>query len=271
MTLIEGIVLGVFQGLTEFLPISSSGHLVIIKSILKVEEPGSLYEIALHLGTLFSIIIVFYEDVKNLVKSTVNILAGFLKIKSLKIDTYEYLIIMILVGSIPTAVIGFTFQDFIEKLFNSPSFVGFMLIITGFFLLLSDKIPKKNKFFSDMKVADAVFIGFFQGLAVTPGISRSGATIFAGLLRGLSHQNAVRYSFLLSLPAVLGAALLKSKDVLDIGINNISVTPLIAGVITSAVSGIVAIKFLVNILNRGKLYYFSVYCWILALLVILFA
>jgi len=260
MTVWEALFLGLVQGITEFLPVSSSGHLVITQFLLGVKEPGITFEVLVHFGTLCSILWVFFPDIKKLA-------AAALFLNNDKAS--RKMLFLIIMGCIPTAVIGLAFQPFFVSLFSSVLTVGIMLLVTGSILwLINMKVPGR-KTVEKMKVSDALIVGLFQGFAIIPGISRSGSTISAALFRELNRETAIRYSFFLSLPAILGATLLEGRELLSSGPENISVIPLALGTAVAFVSGIFAIRTLIRILNTGNLHYFSYYCWMVGSLVIL--
>ncbi|SVC89682.1 uncharacterized protein METZ01_LOCUS342536, partial [marine metagenome] len=198
MTLIEATILGVIQGLTEFLPISSSGHLVLGQALLEIEQPGNKFEILVHLGTLASVLVVFFDDIKSLV----------LSLDSKKTQIF---ILFILIGTLPAIGIGLSFKDLLKSLFENVSAVGFALLFTGLVLYGSSFIKKENK---EHSYLTSILIGCAQAMAIIPGISRSGMTISAALYLGLSSKEAARFSFLLAIPAISGAGLL---TVLDVG------------------------------------------------------
>ena len=259
------ISLGVLQGLTEFLPISSSGHLVILQHFLGFRNPQVSFDLALHLGTLGAVIVVYRQTLWELVKSGVSVLIkpDFYRcpIRTV-LDTPDLkLIWFILVGSIPTGLIGFLFQDQLESLFNRPEWVALMLIVTGLILQLP-RLRKQNNN-QALKAWHTPLIGLVQGMAIIPGISRSGSTISLALLLGTSPETAAKYSFLLAIPAILGAVILKLKDFTAI---LISPTNMAVSVMTSFVIGWLALRFLLSILNQGKLSVFSYYCLIIGLL-----
>ena len=248
MSLGKAIVLGIVQGLTEFLPISSSGHLVIIGHYLKVEFPGLTFTAFVHLGTLLAILLFFRQDIKEIFKWTV---------------LGKKMLFFIMVGSIPTAIIGFVFQAKIEKLFTTVKPVGFMLLITGFLLWLAEK-KKQNR--NQLNILDAFLIGTMQGISLLPGISRSGATISLGLFRKLKREVALRYSFLLSVPAILGANFLVLSQ--QKPLVNVNIFAIIGGTIAAFMSGYFALSILLKVLYRRKLDIFAYYCWILGLIVL---
>lgn len=260
MTVWEALFLGLVQGLTEFLPVSSSGHLVITQFLLGVKEPGIMFEVLVHFGTLCSILWVFFPDIKKLVA------AGLFLNDDRASRRMLFLIIM---GCIPTGVMGLAFQPFFVGLFSSILTVGIMLLVTGSILwLINWKVPGR-KTGENMTVSDALIVGLFQGFAIIPGISRSGSTISAALFRELNRETAIRYSFFLSLPAILGATLLEGRELLSTGPESIYVTPLVLGALTAFISGVFAIRALIRVLNTGNLHYFSYYCWMVGSLVIL--
>ncbi|EOD01240.1 undecaprenyl-diphosphate phosphatase [Caldisalinibacter kiritimatiensis] len=270
MSVIEAIILGIFQGIAEFLPISSSGHLVLLQKLLNVNEGNLFFTIMLHFGTLLSVVIVYYKDISNMAKEFIGLLLEILKNRKLSLNNeYRILAIMIIVGTIPTALMGMLLKDFFEVLFDSVVTVGFALLITGILLWAAEKKASGHKRTKDISIFDAIIVGTFQGLAITPGISRSGSTIVGALFRGFDKKLATRFSFLLSIPAILGASLLEFMDVISEGNQIIITLPLLIGVLLSCISGIVAIKVLVKLLEKGKLHYFSYYVWILGIITIL--
>lgn len=270
MTLLQAIILGIFQGIAEFLPISSSGHLVLLQSLFKIQEGNLFFTEMLHLGTLISIVIVYFNDIIKIIKEFFILIYESFKLKKLNINNdYKKLGLMIIIGSIPTGIIGILLNDFFEGLYNSVTVVGLALIFTGIMLWTVEKVSIGNKKVKDIKISDALIIGLFQGLAITPGISRSGSTIAGGLFRGLNKELATKFSFLLALPATFGAALLGLKDTLSESSNIIIDLPLILGVIISAIIGVIAIKFLIKVLEKGKLHYFSYYLWIIGTIIII--
>lgn len=270
MTLIQAIILGVFQGIAEFLPISSSGHLVLLQSLLKIQEGNLFFAEMLHLGTLISIFIVYFKDIVTIIKEFFALIFDLFKNKKLNIDNdYKRLGLMIIIGSIPTGIIGIVFSDFFEKLYLSVTGVGIALIVTGILLWVAEKLPPRNKKAKDMRINDALIIGIFQGFAIIPGISRSGSTIVGGLFRGFDKKLATKFSFLLALPATFGAGLLGLKDALSKSSAIAIDLPLVVGVTISAITGVFAINILIKVLEKGKLHYFSYYVWIIGVIILL--
>lgn len=243
MNLFFAIILGTIQGITEFLPISSSAHLVIVQHMLPgFSQPGILFDVILHAGTLIAVIYYFRE-------------------KLLKISAK--MLLLLFVGTLPAVILGFLFQDFFEASFSDVKAVGFQLIISGILAFFVDKFAGKR---TNIKFFDALLIGLGQAIAIIPGISRSGTTIFAGVARGINKSQVAEYSFLLSIPAILGAIVLQvSKygfsENIDLGVYG-------AGFVASFVFGILSIKILLQFLMTKNFKVFSFYCFIVGLLVL---
>lgn len=267
MDYLNAVLLGLIQGLTEFLPVSSTGHLVLAKKLLGVDMPGLSFEVFVHVGTLFSVIWVFRHRLWAIIKS---FLVLFKKNEWARFSASEdrRFGILLLVASIPTALIAFAFKDIIENAFKSTLFVGIALAFTGGLLWTADKLPAGSKGIDKTTALDAVIIGIFQGVAIFPGISRSGATLSGALFRKLEKRKAAEFSFLLSIPAILGGALVSA---LEIGKSPESVDWLffLVGIVAAAGAGIFAIRFFIKLLVRDRLRPFAFYCWAVALLAIL--
>ena len=253
LTLIDILILAVVQGITEWLPISSFGHLAIVEEWLGLELP-LIFNVMLHVGTVFVVLAVFWRDIIKIAKALV----------SLDFGTDEgKLALFVAVGSVPTALIGFFFRDIFESFSHNLLAVGVALLITGFVLFIS-KMRKTNR---GLSCLNSLLVGTAQGIAVAPGISRSGVTIATGLLRGVKKEIAFKYSFLLSVPAVIGATVMESKDLVS---NNVDVLALFLGVIISAVVGYISLKFLQRVVMKEKFHLFAYYCWIVGLITIFF-
>ncbi len=249
MSLIKTILLGIIQGLTEFLPVSSSGHLVIFQRILGIESTGVTLEVLLHFGTLLAVFWVFRQD--------------FLDLLKFPRDTFQRrFLLLLLLGCIPTALIGFFLNDFIESIFHSQILTGAALIVTGIILKLLTLLPEGKKGIKEMQPLDALWVGLLQGIAVIPGISRSGSTITAALWRGLDRPTAVRYSFMLAAPVIFGATLLEIKDMIREGIEKTLLLDYTAGTIAACAFGILAIRLFIHLLQQKKFHYFAYYCWV---------
>ena len=255
MNYIESLVLGVIQGITEFLPISSSGHLVVAQHFLGIVNEGLLFEVILHLGTLISILIYYYQDLKKII---INYLKG-------DSDTKNYVTCLV-IATLPAVIIGFLFQSVIEEAFI-PSLVKWMFGITGFFVGLTYFINNKSN--KKMIWSIAIIIGIAQVFALLPGISRSGITISCGLLMGIKHEKAAKFSFYMAIPILIGATFLQLIS-LD-NYKDFFSFPLFFAFISSAVSGYLVINFLLNIINKGKFYLFSIYCFALSFIMFFFS
>lgn len=273
MTILEAIIVGIVQGLTEFIPVSSSAHIILAQSVLGVKQPGITFEVVVHIGTLVSVFWVFGEDILKLLKASLDIPRSIINresFDSLKTKDERNFIFMLIIATIVTGTVGILFGDFFKGLYDNLKVVGSMLLVTGFILWFSQKARPGHKTEGKIGVLDAITIGAFQSFAIFPGISRSGSTIAGALLRKLDKETAVRYSFILSIPAILGATILEIGDVLQTGFDTNLAVPYLFGLIFSALSGIIAIKWLVALLKKGKLHYFSFYCWFVGILVLVF-
>jgi len=265
-----GILLGVVQGLTEFFPVSSSGHLVLIQVLIpSFEQPGVLFDAVLHLGTVFSVLYFLRREIAALLRSLLpdspgNAAAG-------ETDAFQgsgrWIILLLLIGTVITAAVGLTFKDRIHGLFLSPETTAAALLVTGTLLLLADRIKGPGRTERDLSLADAAIIGIAQALALVPGISRSGSTIAFGIFRKLSRETAARFSFLLSVPAVLGAVILEARYAAAVPAADWPVY--IAGFLAAAVAGFAALKVLFSVLNRRGLSFFACYCWAVGALALL--
>ena len=268
MTLGDIVTLAVIQGLTEFLPVSSSGHLVLGQHLLGVQAPGVALEVALHLGTLLSVCIVFARDIKQLLVACLSFAGSKPSgMQDDEIKLYRRLVLLLLFASVPTGLIGVGLKEVFIALFSAPRFVGFALIVTGIILLVVSRL-QGTKTLWDMRIRDALAVGLAQGLAITPGISRSGLTISTGLFLGYDRETATRFSFLLSIPAILGASLLEIPAALDVGFT-VPLSWIAVGVLVAAFTGVLAILGLVQMLKRGKLSYFAYYVWAVGILTML--
>lgn len=252
----EAILLGLIQGLTEFLPVSSSGHLVIFQDLLGLNETGITLEVMLHFGTLLSVIWVFRRDFLNLLSFR-------------KDNQQKHLLLMLAIGVTVTAIIGLVFSSYINLLFKSTLLVGFMLLLTGGIIKLLAILPPGLIKITEMKVQDAFWVGLLQGLAVLPGISRSGSTIMAARWRGLDRETAISYSFMLAAPVILGATLVEAKEFFASGIEKAMLFNYSAGGLAAFISGIAAIKIFIKLLAGHKIHYFAYYCWAIGALVII--
>lgn len=271
-TTIIGIIIGIVQGLTEFLPVSSSAHLVFMHELTGF-APNLAFDTVLHMGTLVAVIAYFWNDVIHMLKSffssIIDIPRGQFK-KGIKEDQFKKLAWFVIIGTIPAGLAGFFFKDFFESLFSNITAVGFFLLITGLLLWGSERVSKRTEnksSLNEMNVKNSLIIGIAQAFAIAPGISRSGATISAGLFLGLERELAARYSFLLSIPAILGAALVQVKDI-GAGLD-INTGAFVAGFIAAAISGYLAIKLMLKLIKERNLLVFAYYCWIVGAFVLI--
>lgn len=252
VTFLEAVLLGIVQGITEWLPISSSGHLVLFQEWLGLDVP-IIFDIMLHVATLSVILLVFWKEARGILGAALRL---DFKSKDGK------MLLFIISGSIPTAIIGLVFLDFFKGLFQNANAVGIALIINAVVLFLTrfaDGIKK-------LKLPDALLIGIAQGIAITPGISRSGITISTGLFRGIEKKTLAAFSFLLSVPVIIGAAVLESRDLV---VEDIAIMPLLAGMVVSVVVGYLSLRLLLKVVMKQKLHLFSYYCLALGLVIVM--
>ena len=263
MSTLQAFILGLVQGLTEFLPVSSSGHLVLVPWWLGWENPGLAFDALLHWGTLLAVVIYFWRDWWEMLLALVR------KVRRQPTQGQDHLFLAILIGTIPAALLGFLLEDFFESLFDQPLTVSIFLIITGLLLIFAESWTRahpQGRSMVDLRWVDALFVGMGQALAIAPGISRSGSTIAAGLIRGLDRPTAARFSFLLGTPIIFGAGLLKLKDLVEMGMGDMGMWPLVVGFLTAFISGLLAIRYLLRFLQRHTLHIFAYYVWIIAAL-----
>lgn len=249
MTATNALILGVVQGIAEFLPISSSGHLVIAQHFIKgFKQPGVLFDVILHVGTLFATLIYFRRDIFNILNDIFR-----------KEGENRGTAILIIVGSIPTAIIGLLLKDYVEAAFSSLHLVASMLLLTGLILFLAG--ISKNSGRDKLGLLDAALIGITQGIAVVPGISRSGITISTGIFRNIDAEVAGKFSFLLSIPAICGAMLIEARHLSLLEAGSYSIY--ILGAVSAMVVGLLSIHFLMSILRSKSISCFALYCWII--------
>lgn len=263
MDIIAAIIIGIVQGLTEFLPVSSSAHLVLIPELLNINTTLA-FDVTLHIGTLVAVIGYYWKDVIEILKaffqSLKDLITGNFK-EEFKNNQYKRLSWLLILGTIPVGLIGILFNDYIENAFNNIPLVACFLIITGFILLIAEKISSGTKDIEHTGIKDALLIGIGQACAILPGISRSGATISTSLLVGINREDAARFSFLMSIPAILGATLVEAKNI--IGLLNADLFVILAGFLAAVISGYLAIKILLKVVRESSLIIFSIYCWII--------
>jgi undecaprenyl-diphosphatase len=262
MDILHAVILGIVQGLTEFLPVSSSGHLVLMQKIFGIEEAALFFDTMLHAGTLLAVFAVLRQDIWAVLKNPFQPLTGFL-----------------ILATLPVVVAALAFRKPLEHAFESGQFLGISFLVTSAFLVIAELLSRHARTHKGLKNAesmnwlDALVIGILQAIAIIPGVSRSGATISGALSRKLDRGFAARFSFLLSIPAILGAVVFQSKDLLKsteaASSGGIGAAAVIAGTLTAAVVGFFAIKFMLKIIKEKSLFGFAIYTAILGLLVII--
>ncbi|RME21164.1 MAG: undecaprenyl-diphosphate phosphatase [Candidatus Zixiibacteriota bacterium] len=246
MSIFDALLLGLLQGLTEFLPVSSSGHLVLAQALLGVKQPGVSFEVILHLGTLFSVLIFFRARILLLIRS----------LYTPTLTRERQTVLLLILGSVPAGLVGVTLNDFFERAFSSPLLAATMLIVTAL-ILLSTRLVRNGKDAVNWKTA--IVIGIGQSLAIMPGISRSGTTIAAGILSKIDPMEAAEFSFLLAIPAIGGAAMLKSSELMHLP--SALLWPYVIGALVSFLSGLLAVYLVMGAVKRGRFDYFAYYCF----------
>ncbi len=277
MTIIQAILLGLLQGLTEFLPVSSSGHLAIFQNLFNIGKGTDelfLFDILLHLGTLISICVVFYREIGKLISESCGIIADFFrnipawltKRKGRKIlrTPYRRFAAMVIVSTIPTGILGILLKNIVKAASATLIMPGICLIITAGLLFFAERMPEGYKTPRDAGFLDALIIGTAQGFATLPGLSRSGSTITTGLMCGFDSKFAIRYSFIMSIPAVLGAVVLEIKDAVG---SSFELSYLV-GTLVAAVVGYIAIRIMLFIVRKRRYLFFSIYCLVIGIVAI---
>ncbi|MEW9111166.1 undecaprenyl-diphosphate phosphatase [Cytobacillus gottheilii] len=249
---IEAFILGIIQGLTEFIPISSTGHLYIGRHLFGLDEAGLFLDTMLHIGTLLAVIVVYKNELLQIIKKP-----------------FGKLSMLLIVGTIPAVIIGFAFNDLFESISKTGVTIGWEFIFTGFILWMADSVKKGAKQMHDLSYGDAIFIGSFQAAAIFPAVSRSGLTIAAGLFRKLDRETAAYFSFLLSIPVIAGGIVMKFGDMVNGHIEAVSLGSLLIATLSSALFGYFAVVWMINFLKKKSLKVFAVYVWILGLTVVL--
>ena len=257
----QAVLLGIVQGLTEFLPVSSDGHLVIFQHLLGLHESQLLLDVMLHLGTLVAVLVVFREDLILIMRALLRASTGN---RSPSDDSALRLMFLVITATIPTGIIGLVFKDLFESLFASLVAAGAGLLVTGTVLWASRYGSKANKGIDKLSFMNAFIIGVCQSVAILPGVSRSGTTISIALMMGVERGLAARFSFLLAIPAILGAGLLQVRDLTTIAPGMGPV--ILAGVVISAVVGYGALKILLRVVIAGNFSLFAYYCWAVGLI-----
>ncbi len=285
MSLLQSIFMGILQGLTEFLPVSSSGHLALFRIMFDVNtDTGLLFETMLHIGTLAAVCIVFWKDIWNLILAVLHIIADIAvnlvtffssfraaskpKYRRIINSAYKKFVILIIVTTIPTAIIGLLLSSWVEKASETLLVPGICLVITAIVLLVADMIPGGSKKVKKATYPDAAVIGVAQGLATLPGLSRSGMTISACLLMGFDRSFAVRYSFIASIPAVIGANILELRHITEVTASGGNIGFYVIGMVIAGVVGYFCIRLMMYVVRSNKFQYFAYYCAVIGIIAI---
>ena len=277
MDWIEALLMGIFQGLTEYLPVSSSGHLALAGELLGVTDPDKvlMFTIAVHVATVLSTLVILWKEVawifSGLFKTGNAIVPSRYGIR--KLNEEQNYALAIIISMIPVGIVGFCFKDQLEAYFSNLLLVGVCLLVTAALLAFTFFVKGRSK--EHVSFVDAFIIGIAQAVAVLPGISRSGSTIATGLMLGNSKERLAQFSFLMVIPPILGEALLDVKKMMETGIESamagISTTALVVGFIAAFVTGCIACRWMINIVKRGKLIYFAIYCAIVGIITIIYS
>jgi len=248
---LEAWILGMIQGLTEFLPISSTGHLYLGRHAFGLDDAGIFLDTMMHVGTLLAIFVVYYQEIGSMIRHPFGKLSR-----------------IVIIGTIPAVIAGVLFNDFFDSISKTGVTIGWEFLVTGLVLFIADGAKNGSKKLEDIRYSDALFIGTFQAAAIFPALSRSGMTIAAGLFRGLDRETAAYFSFLLSAPAITGGVIFQGKDLLAGAAESIPFSSLLIGTLASAIFGYFAIVGMINFLKKRSLKIFAYYVWALGLLIL---
>lgn len=282
MSLLEAILMGIIQGVTEFLPVSSSGHLALFKILFNVEDVGLLFDVILHLGTLIAIFAVYYKDIWKMICEGCAIIADvcrnisifFSNIANKKkggyhrvvCNGYRKFVMLVIVSTIPTGIIGVLDADLVEMASKILIVPGICLILTSILLLIADHCKKGEKLPRQVTYSNAFIIGIAQGVATMPGLSRSGTTIAACLLSGFDRRFAVKYSFIMSIPAVLGSLVFELPELANVSFSTSEIVYYLIGMVVAAVVGYICIKTMLYVVRQKKFTGFAVYCFLVGVI-----
>ncbi len=268
MDILQAIIIGLVQGLTEFLPVSSSAHLIFTQQALGLSDVGLAFDILLHVGTLVAVVAYFFSDIISMIKgfflSLIDLKDGKF-MEEVRRDPYKKLAWLTIIATIPVGIVGVLFNDLVESLFTGITVPAFFLLITGCLLYVSQRMNSGGIDLSNITLKEALIMGCGQALAVMPGLSRSGTTIAAGLFSGLDKEFAAKFSFILSIPAILGAGVFQLKDLSG---GNVEIEACIAGFIVAVISGYLAISVLLKLIREKSLDIFAYYCWIVGAVIL---
>lgn len=286
MSILQAIILGIVQGIAEFLPVSSSGHLAIVQNIFHIETDGGLFfDVMLHLGTLVAIFVVYRKDILRMIIETLNMCGDIfynlksyiqnqrsysaLRYRKIVKNNYRKFVVLVLVSTIPTGVIGYMGRHLVEKASTTLIVPGICLILTSVLLIVSEMAPDGKKIPRDISYGSGFLIGAAQGCATLPGLSRSGTTIAACMMSGYDRRFAVRYSFIMSIPAILGAALVEIKDIGSEGLSGGMVLNGLIGAVVAGCVGYVCIKTMLSVVRKKKFKGFAIYCFVVGVIAII--
>ena len=286
MSILQAIILGIVQGIAEFLPVSSSGHLAIVQNIFHIETDGGLFfDVMLHLGTLVAIFVVYRKDILRMIIETLNMCGDIfynlksyiqnqrsysaLRYRKIVKNNYRKFVVLVLVSTIPTGVIGYMGRHLVEKASATLIVPGICLILTSVLLIVSEMAPDGKKIPRDISYGSGFLIGAAQGCATLPGLSRSGTTIAACMMSGYDRRFAVRYSFIMSIPAILGAALVEIKDIGREGLSGGMVLNGLIGAVVAGCVGYVCIKTMLSVVRKKKFKGFAIYCFVVGVIAII--
>lgn len=268
MDILQAIIIGLVQGLTEFLPVSSSAHLIFTQQALGLSDVGLAFDVLLHVGTLVAVVAYFFSDIISMIKgfflSLIDLKDGKF-MEEVRRDPYKKLAWLTIIATIPVGIVGVLFNDLVESLFTGITVPAFFLLITGCLLYVSQRMNSGGIDLSNITLKEALIMGCGQALAVMPGLSRSGTTIAAGLFSGLDKEFAAKFSFILSIPAILGAGVFQLKDLSG---GNVEIEACIAGFIVAVISGYLAISILLKLIREKSLDIFAYYCWIVGAVIL---
>ena len=268
MDILQAIIIGLVQGLTEFLPVSSSAHLIFTQQALGLSGVGLAFDVLLHVGTLVAVVAYFFSDIISMIKgfflSLIDLKDGKF-MEEVRRDPYKKLAWLTIIATIPVGIVGVLFNDLVESLFTGITVPAFFLLITGCLLYVSQRMNSGGIDLSNITLKEALIMGCGQALAVMPGLSRSGTTIAAGLFSGLDKEFAAKFSFILSIPAILGAGVFQLKDLSG---GNVEIDACIAGFIVAVISGYLAISVLLKLIREKSLDIFAYYCWIVGAVIL---
>lgn len=274
MDLLQAILIGVVQGLTEFLPVSSSAHLIFTQQFmgLGIDQANLAFDTLLHLGTLIAVVSYFFKDIIEMIKAFFSSILDIFNRRfkqGYQTNQYKKLAWFVLIGSVPAGIIGIAFKDIFEGMFQSVTIPAFFLLITGILLYVSQRVNVGSRDINQMGIKDTILIGIGQAIAILPGISRSGATISSGLILGLEKEFAAKFSFILAIPAIMGATLVQIKDIgVGLGANML---PYIFGFLAALISGYLAISLLLKLVKERNLDIFAYYCWIIGGIILIYS